>query len=150
MLGLTLSRASIWTLFLCSTLMIPGGCNHASPSTCRGTDSSPAQATSCCVVQTQDALHVKHGLKLSPTYSYTSHPEAHVFNTQTLWLFDRKINYFKQYFLLHLLERVVFSRTPVSSTTSLYEQTQKSYRAITLIFHLYFFAKKRNKSAKFC
>lgn len=37
----TRSLVSIWALFLCTILMIPGGCTHASPSTCTGTPSSP-------------------------------------------------------------------------------------------------------------
>lgn len=37
----TLSLVSIWALFLCTILIIPGGCTHASPSTCTGTPSSP-------------------------------------------------------------------------------------------------------------
>lgn len=37
----TLSLVSIWALFLCTILMIPGGWTHASPSTCTGTPSSP-------------------------------------------------------------------------------------------------------------
>ena len=37
----TLSRVNIWALFLWTIRIYPGGCNHASPSTCTGTLSSP-------------------------------------------------------------------------------------------------------------
>lgn len=39
--NLTRSLVSIWALFLCWILMMPGGWIQASPSTCTGTPSSP-------------------------------------------------------------------------------------------------------------